>query len=209
MTLPRLHAITNDDVLRASDFRERATALVRALGPSVALHIRGRGPVDLLLNAAEMLREPTRDFGCPLLVNARVDVALAAEADGVQLGERSVPLQAALKVLGGEALIGYSAHGASEAASAFKGGAGFVLLGTIWETASHPGKAGAGLERVRETVAVAEGPVLAIGGVTPERAADAVAAGAWGVAAIRGIWEADDPVRSARDYLYGMGVENP
>jgi thiamine-phosphate pyrophosphorylase len=209
VTLPRLHVVTNDDVLAAADFRDRASALLGALGPALALHLRSPGgDVRRLLAEAEALFEPAHGTGALLLVNDRPDVALAA-GTGVQLGYRSIPVQAVRGLLGGEAVIGYSAHGAAEAVSAVGGGADFVLIGTIWATPSHPGHEAAGLDRVRETAATVGAPVLAIGGVTPARARLALDAGAWGVAAIRGVWDVADPVVAARRYLEEMGVDSP
>lgn len=207
MTLPRLHVVTDDDVLTAADFRDRADALLRAHGPAVALHLRSpAGAVRRLLAEAEALAGVAREAGALLLVNGRPDVALAV-GTGVQLGHRSIPVQSARGLLGKDAVIGYSAHGAAESESAVRNGADFVVLGTIWATPSHPGREGAGLERVRETAAGLAAPVVAIGGVTPERARRALDAGAWGVAAIRGVWDAADPVSAAGRFLQEMGVE--
>lgn len=208
--LPRLHVVTNDDVLAAGGFRDRAAALIKRYGSDLAMHLRGpSGPVRTLLAEAEALAETAAGAGTLLLVNDRPDVALAAGVPGLQLGHRSIPVQAARSLLGGDAVIGYSAHGASEAASAASNGADFVFIGTIWASASHPGQEGAGLGRVRETVTEADVPVLAIGGVTPDRARKALDAGAWGVAVVRGVWSADDPVEAAAGYLNRMGVDSP
>lgn len=207
MTLPRLHVVTHDDVLMTPEFGDRARWLLEALGPGVALHLRGPAvPVRTLLETASALTPVAAETGSLLLVNDRADVALAAGAAGVQLGGRSIPVQAARSILGEDAVIGCSTHGASEAVSALDNGADFVLLGTIWATPSHPEAAGTGLEPVRSAV-TAGAPVLAIGGVTPARAAEAVAAGAWGVAVIRGVWQAEDPSRAAAEYLQAMKAE--
>lgn len=202
MTVPRLHAVTDDHVLADAGFRARAVALIEAHGPALALHLRSPGGlVRRLLEEAEALAGPADDAGTLLVVNDRPDVALAAGAHGVQLGRRSIPVQATRALLGDGAVIGCSTHGAAEAVSAVGNGADFVFIGTIWDTPSHPDVEGAGLARVRETVADTGAPVLAIGGVTPARAREAVAAGAWGAAAIRGVWNAADPVTAAADYL--------
>lgn len=204
MPLPGLHVVTDDEVLASAGFPERARALIEAHGPALAIHVRGPGtPVARLLAVAAALIPAARDSGALLLLNDRVDIALAVDADGVQLGRRSLPVAAA-RGLAPDWVIGVSVHGPDEAASV--DGADFLLLGTIWETASHPGWEGAGVELVRRVRARVRIPIIAIGGVTPERAADARDAGAAGVAAIRGIWESDDPVASAADYLEGWGM---
>jgi len=136
-------------------------------------------------------------------------VALAAGVPGVQLGHRSIPVQAVRSLMGDDVVIGYSAHGASEAASAAENGADFVIVGTIWSSASHPDREGAGVGRIRDTSAATEVPVVAIGGVTPDRTRAALAAGAWGVAVVRGVWETDDPVAAAASYLHQLNVDTP
>lgn len=205
MTLPRLHVVTDDDVLSDPGFGDRAGAVLAA--GTVALHLRSPGGrVRRLLELAETLKDAAEAGGSRLVINDRVDVALAAGVPAVQLGERSIPVTAARSVLGADAVIGYSAHSADGAASAVDGGADFVLIGTIWETPSHPDVPGAGLDRVREAAAAAGAPVLAIGGVTPERARAAVGAGAWGVALIRGVWHAEDPAAAVVGYLEALGA---
>lgn len=207
MTVPRLHVVTDDDVLADAAFGDRAAALMAAHGPALALHLRSlEGPVAGLLRVTESLAERAAETGTLLVVNGRPDVALAAGVSAVQLGRRSIPVQAARRVMGEDGMLGYSAHEAAEAVSAAENGADFVFIGTIWETPSHPERAGAGLARVRETVADTAAPVLAIGGVTPDRARAAVDAGAWGVALIRGVWQAEDPVAAAAGYLEAVGA---
>jgi thiamine-phosphate diphosphorylase len=131
-------------------------------------------------------------------VNDRVDVALAVGADGVQLGRRGLPAADARRLAGAERLIGVSVHTSSEADEAREGGADFVLVGNVYATGSHPGRAGIG---VRALAAFAGPARIAIGGVTPERVAELRDAGVQGVAAIRGVWDAPSPARAVRSYL--------
>ncbi len=83
-------------------------------------------------------------------------------------------------------------------------GADYVFLGPIWETSSHPGVPGLGLEAI---AAARPARVIAIGGVTPARAAACLEAGAWGVAAISALWLADDPGAAAEAFLLSFPVE--
>lgn len=136
---------------------------------------------------------------CPLIVNDRVDVALALGAAGVQLGEGSLPVAAARGVAGSDLLIGRSVHSADGARRAQAQGADFLLLGTIFPTRSHPGKPGAGTELVRETRSATTLPIFAIGGINAARAPSVMAAGADGVALISAVLEAPDPGAAAAD----------
>jgi thiamine-phosphate diphosphorylase len=126
-----------------------------------------------------------------VFVSGRPDIAAAIGAQGIQL--RSDHLSPAdARGLLPNGWIGRSVHSKEEAAVAVAEGADFLVVGNIYETVSHPGRFPAGLGLVREAVALGR-PVIAIGGITPDRAAEVKAAGAYGVAAIRGLWMAGDP----------------
>lgn len=209
MTVPGLHVVTDDEVLAAPGFRTHARDLLERHGSRIALHLRGpHTPAAQLLMLAESLAPAATDSGGLLLVNDRADVALAAAVDGVQAGQRSIPL-GALRTLAPDWLIGASVHSVEEAVAA--AGADFLLAGTVWSSASHPGREGAGPDLVRQVAAAVHVPVIAIGGVTPERARAACSAGAAGVAVLSGVWREDVPARAAGRYLEAMtsraGVE--
>lgn len=206
--LPRLHLVTDDAVLANPEFDVRARNAIEAGGARVALHLRGHGTSTArLYEHAAALQPVCARLGARLLVNDRVDVALACDADGVQLGLGSLPVADARTLVGGQRLIGYSAHAAEEAAGALAAGADFVLLGSVWPTTSHPDRTPAGLDAVRATAAAAAGaPVIAIGGVTPERVADAAGADAHGVAVLSGVWRAADVVAAVTMYLDALAA---
>lgn len=203
--LPPLHVVTDDEVAARPDFLERALRVLEMGGPDLVFHLRApRSAGRRLFDLARTLKPRAIDEDALLVVNDRVDVALAARADGVQLGRRGIAVADARRLLGGERWIGASVHSAEEALAVAEGGADFVVAGSVFETASHPGRPGAGL-RLIEDAARAGLPVIAIGGITPERVADAVAAGAHGVAVIRGVWDASDEVEAVKRYLKAMG----
>ena len=147
-----------------------------------------------LMDAARTLRELTRAAGALFLVNGRVDVARAAAADGVHLGAAGLPAAAVRALLGAEAVIGYSAH-LGEAPAAWRG-ASYCTFSPVYPS---PGKGEAvGAAALQRFVAGADVPVVALGGVTAERMAEAAAAGASGAAVIREIFDAPDPAAAAR-----------
>ena len=169
-------------------------------GPDIVFHLRApRSSGRRLYELAGAVVGYVIDADASLLVNDRLDVALAA-ADGAQVGARGVRVRDARWMLGPGRLLGASVHTAAEANDAAAEGADFVIAGTIWPTPSHPGRQGVGLELIRQ-VAPSGTPVVAIGGVTPERAAEAREAGAAGIAMIRGVWDAADPGEAVREYL--------
>ena len=144
-----------------------------------------------------------------VLVNNRVDVALAVDAAGVQLGERGTAVTAARRVGGTDWLIGRSVHSVEGALKAEKNGADFLLLGTLYETPSHPGVAGAGPGLVKQVSSEVVIPVIGIGGIDAIRAADVVSAGAQGVAVIGAILRAEDPERAAAELRAAIEEAGP
>ncbi|MEK7838297.1 MAG: thiamine phosphate synthase [candidate division NC10 bacterium] len=163
-------------------------------------------PVRDLLALAGPLREATRRHGARLLINDRTDVALAVQADGVQRTHDSLPVGALRGMTPAGFLIGASVHSPSEAQEAASQGADFLVFGPVWDTASKrvygPPQ---GLEALRRVAAGTAVPVLAIGGITPGRVRDALAAGAAGVAAISAILAADRPAAATKAFLDALG----
>ena len=159
-----------------------------------------------LLALAGGLRESTRRHGARLLVNDRADVALAAGADGVQRTHLSLPVDALRAITPAGFLIGASAHSTSEAREAVDHGADFVVFGPVYDTPSKrrygPPQGLAALESVARAVSR---PVLAVGGLTPERVAEVLAAGAAGVAVIGAVYAAPRPADATKAFLDALG----
>jgi thiamine-phosphate pyrophosphorylase len=150
--------------------------------------------------ATVLLRYREEGTGARVLVHDRVDVALATHADGAMLRLNGIPGGPVKEMLlGKERMLGISVHTLGQARSAHLQKADFVVLGSIYETASHPGKSGLGLEELTFIVENTYLPVIAIGGITAERVDEVLAAGASGVAVIRAISRADDPEAAARE----------
>jgi thiamine-phosphate pyrophosphorylase len=171
----------------------------------VQLREKDLAPRDLYALARRLL-EVTHRHRCQLLVNDRIDVALAAGADGVHLPEKGLPIAVARR-LGrpGSFIVGVSVHGADAAGAAARDGADLVVCGPVWSTPSKRelgeplGEAALTQARKALSGAGAATRLYAIGGVTePERAHAAVRAGAHGIAVVRGIVAAEDPAAAAR-----------
>jgi len=196
--LPRLHAITDERIARRPDLDTVAQLLAAGGGAHLAFHARGRG-----LSGLDHYELAVRLSACPparLFVNDRLDVALAVGAAGVQLGQGSVPPADARRLNAGW-WIGKSVHDLREAEAAHAGGADYLLVGPVFPTATHPDRAPLGSARLKEIVGLGL-PVVAIGGVTPERIPELMAEAAiHGVAAIRALWHAADPADAARRML--------
>jgi len=168
---------------------------------AVQLREKDLGAAELLPLARE-LRELTRRHGARLLINDRIDIALAVEADGIHLGGHSLPVAIARKLLGPQRLIGVSTHHLTEIQRAAELGADFVTFGPVYAT---PSKAAfgppQGLEALATACLASRLPVFALGGITPQRVAEVHTAGAFGVALIAAIIAADDPQQATRRFL--------
>jgi thiamine-phosphate diphosphorylase len=193
--LPRLHAVTDAAVLAAEDFAIRAAAIAAA-GSAVALHARDREASGATLaRVTRRLQALARPPEAAVVVNGRPDVAGAVGAQGVQLGAGDLrPIEARATFPAG--WIGCSVHSEAEAEAGAREGADYLLVGNVYGTSSHPGREPAGLDLVRRTAALGV-PVIAIGGITAERAAAVRDEGAYGVAAITALWWAQDPGAAA------------
>ncbi len=189
-----LHVVTDplESRLPLGEALRRAAA---AGVDAIQVRERGRPADDLLENVRAALGS-----GCPcVLVNDRVDVALAAQAAGVHLPARGLPVAAARRLLPRTAgwLLGRSVHGVEEARQAARDGADYVTFGHVFQTGSKPGLPPQGVGALRSVVEAAPLPVLAIGGVTPENLGALLQTGCAGVAVIRAVLAADDPGMAA------------
>ena len=184
------------------------TAVEEALKGGVkALQVREK---DLgtreLLDMAYRMREITDKYRAKLFINDRVDIALSVEADGVHLGQNSIPPHAVRKIAKGKFMIGVSAHSIEEAKQAEKEGADFITLGPVYKTPSKL-KYGQplGVDIIRKTKAEISIPVFAIGGIKKDRIKEVMNAGADGIALISGILGAKDIKEKTGEFLKLLG----
>lgn len=188
--------------------RPLASVVEECLGAGLrAVQLREKDlPVRELLVLAETLREATRRHGARLLVNDRADVAMAAGADGVQRTHESMPVEAFRRIGGRGFLVGASVHSVGEAREAAAQGADFLVFGPVYETPSKraygPPQGREALARVTAAVPL---PVLAVGGITPARVSEVLAAGAAGVAVISAILGAERPADAVKSFLDVLG----
>lgn len=156
------------------------------------------------------IRPLVRAAGARLVVNDRVDIALAAEADGVHLGDEDLPAAQARRLLGPQAIVGVSVASAAEARAAEAAGASYVSVGSIFATGSKP-DAGRpiGAAAIGEIKRAVEVPVLAIGGIRRDNAAEVIRAGADGVAVISAVAEAADMASATAELLRLIGGARP
>ena len=155
-----------------------------------------------LFSLAEKTTTLCARHGASLFINDRIDVALAVDADGVQLGSGSLPVDAARKLMGDKRVIGASTHSMKEALAAEEAGADFILFGPVYFTLSKTAYGNPqGLERLQEAVEKISLPVYAIGGIKPENVAAIKKTGARGIAAISAVMSAEEPAAATRELL--------
>lgn len=199
----RLMLITNGEDPTLFDKLRAIFAAVPA--GSVAVQLRHPGLEGAaLFRRAEQLRELTKKSAAPLLINDRLDVAVAVGADGVHLPSHGLPVRPARRTAGEDLLISAAAHGAPEARMAANGGADCVLYSPVFETPSKPGVAPIGtvaLGELARDLAPRGVVVFGLGGIdTPERATACLMVGAR-IACLRGVLAAADPAAAARAFL--------
>lgn len=201
----RLIVITDRRLAAPRSVEDIVAEALRAGARAVQLREK-RQPPRRVLPLARRLRADTRRAGALFVVNDRIDLALAVEADGVHLGPADLPVSAARRVAPPGFLIGYSADDVDLARAAARDGADYIGCGTVYPTTTKP-DAGmvTGIEGLRRVVRAVDVPVVGIGGVTPDRAPTVMDAGAAGCAAIGAVMAAANPAAAVRDFLRAGG----
>lgn len=181
------------EVPRRSPALDLAQALLAGGVKVLQLRMKGAGAAQMLSTLEELRPMVRRYSGVKLIVNDRLDVALAAGADGVHLGQTDLPLRTARQLAPQGFLIGISTHNEDQAEAAMEGGADYIAVGPIFPTRSkaNPDPV-VGIERLADICAQAPVPVVAIGGIDPGQVPFLVEAGAHAVAIIRAINQAED-----------------
>lgn len=195
----RLYAITDERFARGRSHLQVAEAVLR--GGADVLQLRDKdAPSGRLYRVAMQLRKITREAGIPIIVNDRLDIALAADADGIHVGRHDLPASVVRRILGPGKILGVSAETVEEALLAEKDGADYLGVGPVFEARGTKEDAGEplGLERLAQIRRRCALPIVAIGGIHEENARSVREAGADAAAVISAIVSADDVEQAAR-----------
>lgn len=209
MTEPSRERIRRRELLRGSDVylvteealsagrrsEEIAEAALRA-GVRVVQVREKEGSARRALEVAMNLRGLTRRHGALLIVNDRLDIAIAVGADGIHLGQDDLPIELARRLLGRDALVGLSITDAAQLAAEDTLQADYLGVGAVFPTGSKGGAALTGLSLIGAARKATAAPVVAIGGINAANASLAIAAGADSLAVISAITQAADPGRA-------------
>ena len=186
-----IYLITDHDCLKGRDFLQCIEAALR--GGVTLVQLREKSVTGrLFLERAVAVKSLCDKYNVPLLINDRIDIALACKAQGVHLGQEDIPLATAREILGDEAIIGISAHTSEEARLAELEGADYLGVGAVFPTSTKEDASEVGLERLKQIRTMTKLPLVGIGGVNALNYAKVLVAGAQGAAIISGILGADD-----------------
>jgi thiamine-phosphate pyrophosphorylase len=207
LVLPKLYVILDATLLNNSPHdcaRELAAAGVRLL----QYRDKSASARDLMKTSRELVSS-LRAHGSSLIVNDRPDVAALAGAAGVHVGQEDLEPEQARVVVGEEQWVGVSTHNLEQFRRAAATSADYIAVGPIFATTSkaNPDPV-VGLELLRQVRTLTDKPIVAIGGITLERAASVIAAGADSVAVIRDVVCAANPGERARRFLEALGTAN-
>jgi thiamine-phosphate pyrophosphorylase len=206
----RLYVITDESVSRGRSHIEVAEAAIR--GGADVIQLRDKtASGGTLYRVALALRKLTREAKVPLIVNDRLDIALAADADGVHLGQKDLPATVARNIMGPVRILGVSADTMEEALLAEKDGADYLGVGPVFEARETKADAGEplGLERIARIRKHCRLPIVAIGGIKAENARLVREAGADSAAVISAIVAAEDITQAARELKSILSAGDP
>ncbi len=194
-----LYVITD---LKAQKGRSHLDVLTEALrGGAAVVQLRDKeASRETLVTLGKALRKVCDRFGAFLIVNDRIDVAMATEADGLHLGQEDLPLQKARRQLGHGKLLGVSTHSLAQAKRALEEGADYIGVGPIFTTPTKPDYPPVGVELVREVRENVKVPFFAIGGITLYNATAVLFAGADSVAVVRAVVGQEDVCGAAKKF---------
>lgn len=199
----RLIVITDRSAASPRSVSDVVRECLDAGAPAIQLRDKEANPRELYEQALQ-LRQLTHEYGALLFINDRLDVALAARADGAHLGPDDVPLATAARVVPRSFLLGYSTDDPAAAKRAVASGAAYIGCGAVFGTNT---KKDVGDERIGPralravVVEVAGAPVVGIGGIGPENIAEVARTGAAGAAAVRSVMAAKEPGAIVRALL--------
>ncbi len=194
-----LYVITDSKLSRGRSHRQVIEAAIRGGATIIQYREKNATTRQMILEALELC-EVCRAQSVPFIVNDRIDVALAVDADGVHLGQDDLPASMARKLIGPDKILGVSAENMEQALTAIADGANYLGVGAIFSTATKS-DAGEpiGLRGLESIVRVSTIPIVGIAGINASNAADVIRAGASGVAVVSAVVSADDIQVAARE----------
>ncbi|NPA41873.1 MAG: thiamine phosphate synthase [Aquificae bacterium] len=193
-----IYLITDDKYFKGRDLFETIEKALQGGVTAVQYRFKNKNTREMYEELVK-LRELTKKYGADLVVNDRVDLALAVEADGVHVGKEDLPPEAVRKAVGDKLYIGYTANSLEEVKKAQELPIDYIGFGSIYPTSTKENYKLVGVEALREAVKLSKKPIVCIGGIMPYRVAEVVKAGCRNLAISAGILGFEDVQKAAQE----------
>ncbi len=193
-----IYLITDDKYFKGRDLLETIEKAIKGGVTAVQYRFKDKTTREMYEELLRV-RELTRRYGVDLVVNDRVDLALAVEADGVHVGKEDLPPEAVRKVVGDKLYVGYTANSLEELKRAQELPVDYIGFGSIYPTNTKENYKLVGLEALKEAVRISQKPIVCIGGIMPYRVAEVVKAGCRNLAISAGILGFEDVEKAASE----------
>jgi len=194
-----LYLVTDRELCRG-EFLESIESAIKGGVSVVQLREKDASSAEFYKMALE-LRKLTCHYGVPFIINDRLDIALAVDADGLHIGQSDMPLEVARRLLGSEKIIGVSASCVEEAKLALEGGAAYLGVGAVFPTGTKGDADSVSIDELRRIKGSVDIPVVAIGGINEINAHIPMSAGIDGISVVSAIVASDSPVDASRRLL--------
>ena len=195
-----LYAILDKEFLRSRSIAVLVEDVISGGAGIIQVRNKISTPIEFYENVLEV-KEVTQHYRIPLIVNDRLDIALAANADGVHLGQKDLPFSHARKLLGEQRLLGASVHTVTEFDLAMEGHPDYLGVGTIFPSKTKNHLKASGIQFLKKVRTLTNLPLIAIGGITLENAGKVFESGADGVAVVSSLLDTDDVCKRADDFV--------
>jgi thiamine-phosphate diphosphorylase len=197
---PGLYLVTDRSALKGKDLFKILPDSLRAGLDMVQFRDKEANDTDFLETAAK-IKDLLKEKQVLFIINDRIDIALALDADGVHLGREDVPVEVARRILGRKKIIGFSAGSLEEALNAAEKNVDYIAIGAVFPTPVKPDYRITGLETLKQAVKQIKIPLIAIGGINESNIGDVTATGVKRIAVVRAILEAKDPYLATKFLL--------
>ena len=198
--LPGLYVIIDTQALKGNSHLEVARQAISGGAKTIQLRDKLQDKKELL-PVAQQLRKLCREHGVLFIINDHLDLALATDADGLHLGQKDLPTKVVRKLLPIDKILGCSTNTVAEAVTAQAEGADYIAVGSMYPTPTKETAIIVGPDRLRQVRQAVSLPLVAIGGINKDNAAEVIAAGADSLAVISAVLQADSPEEASRQIV--------
>ena len=194
-----IYLITDDKYFKGRDVIDTIEKALQGGVTAVQYRFKNKTTKEMYEELLK-LRELTKKYNAELVVNDRVDLALAVEADGVHIGKEDLPPEAVRKIVGDKMYIGYTCNSLEEVKKAQELPIDYIGFGSIYHTSTKENYKYVGIDALREAIRISKKPIVCIGGIMPYRVPEVVKAGCRNIAVSAGILAFEDVKKAAQEF---------